>query len=568
MKKNIKVLGAAAAALLAVAPVVASATTVNADFTINPGANDNAEPNQTPLNINVTLNATAEKTTADDAAKSVKLSSSIGTISLSKDSTISIVDASDNTVNGPLQPGTPYRVQVDGMAINGLTNNVTYNLGKDTKFSGANATPNATPNVATGSQLVTAGTFTSATFTLTKNGDTTQPYFSNASNGVQLANGATANVNNGAGVSAADVNPDTTGGYTEDNILAAAKKAVNYSPTGDAPAGAVYVTDADDIAKQLKDQGLTKDANGQYNVPANGFHVTLVVKSLMSNKTASVVVPFAGSEANYSHFPFVTFDKNEVSKDGYSDNFEGVCAQGTQSKDASQLIRVIPLGSTFDSSDAVKGFKANVSKPSDSDEAKGTDSTIDMAVLSNPVNTQVPGQYTVTLQATNWANGKTTRFQYIVQVVENGATYQTVNYPAAYGVNVWNIAGNTASFTGRRVQGGSRVATFGTKTVNGVSYTEINKKGSNEWIQTQYLGNHSNNKPSNNGETKLNGVGRVSYNGKGAVRLLNADGHYVDQYVKKGASFKVWAEKTVNGQHLYRIGSQSQWIPAKYFSLN
>ncbi len=560
MKKNVKILGAAAAALLAVAPVVASATTVNADFTINPGANDNAEPNQTPLNINVTLNATADKTSDVDAAKSVKLSSSIGTINRTTGSVISIVNADGSDVKTPtLQPGVPYRVQVTEMAINGLTNNVIYNLGKDTKFSGADSN---TPNAATGSQLVTAGTFTSATFTLAKNGDATQPYFSNASNGVQLANGATANVNNGAGVLAKDV----TGGYTKDNIFASAKNAVTYSP-----AEAVYVTDADDVAKQLKDQGLTKNANGEYNVPANGFHVTLVVKSLMSNKTASVVVPFAGSEADYSHFPFVTFDSNEVSKDGYSDNFKGVWAQGTQSKDASQLIRIIPLGSTFDSSDAVKGFKANVSgtKPSDSTAAEGTGSTIDMAVLSNPVNTQVPGQYTVTLQATNWANGKTTRFQYIVQVGENGATYQTVNYPAAYGVNVWNIAGNTASFTGRRVQGGSRVATFGTKTVNGVSYTEINKKGSNEWIQTQYLGNHSNeNKPSNNGETKLNGTGRVNYNGKGAVRLLNANGHYVDQYVKKGSSFKVWAEKTVNGQHLYRIGSQSQWIPAKYFSLN
>lgn len=563
MKKNVKILGAAAAALLAVAPVVASATTANADFTINPGITNN-QPASTPLNINISLNATAGVTTGTDAANSVKASSSIGTLNRLEGSTVKIIDPENKdaeVTTDKLVAGHYYKVQITNVQVAGLTNSMTYNLGQ-AKF-GDSSNP-------TGSDLMTASDLTSAPFSLTDANNNQQPYFYNKgdNNTNQLADGATAYVNNGNGVTLAEGTSATAA-----NILAAAEGAVNTypgTPVDTPTSDNTLVWTTEDVAKQLKDQGLKANSKDVYSIPTSGFHITLSIKNLASGKTASVVVPFAGSEADYSHFPFVTFDKNKVSKeDGYSDNFSGVWAQGTQSKEANELIRTIPLGSTFDSSDAVKGFKANVSatKPSGSAEAKGTGSTIDMAVLSNPVNTQVPGQYTVTLQATNWANGKTTRFQYIVQVGENGATYQTVNYPAAYGVNVWNIAGNTASFDGStRVKGGSRVATFGTTTVNGVSYTRIGSKNSNTWIQTQYLGNHSD-KPANN-ETKLNGVGRVSYNGKGSVRLLNADGHYVDQYVKKGASFKVWAEKTVNGKHLYRIGSQSQWIPAKYFSLN
>jgi hypothetical protein len=42
-------------------------------------------------------------------------------------------------------------------------------------------------------------------------------------------------------------------------------------------------------------------------------------------------------------------------------------------------------------------------------------------------------------------------------------------------------------FNGNRVKDGKILATYDTKTVNGVSYTRINSKTSNEWIQTKYL---------------------------------------------------------------------------------
>lgn len=64
------------------------------------------------------------------------------------------------------------------------------------------------------------------------------------------------------------------------------------------------------------------------------------------------------------------------------------------------------------------------------------------------------------------------------------------------------------------------------------------------------------------------GVIRVVYNGRGKVRLLDANGHYVHQYVNRGSRWKIFERGTINGKTMYRLGSQKQWIPAQYASLN
>lgn len=556
MKKNVKILGAAAAALLAVAPVVASATVANAStVTVNSGATTTVD-NASPLNFNVNLNATAGQTDIADIVKSVKLSVD-GNAAVNKFSTDNVQIVTANGANpvtsGTLQPGVQYRVLVKDINLSNLLTGKTWNLGAAEFQVGGTGSYSSTAKSA---ELMSGGNFLSAPFHLTKAGDPTQPYFVDDT-GNQVADNGTAWIGtSGDGVAWSQLN----GSATASAIRLAAEKAVKLFPQGDNPA--YFTTTDDNIKAQLSQQNVAFQ-NGAYVQPENGFYVTLTALSPMSNKTVSIKVPFQGAGVSYKGYPTINFSWDGDTN--YSSDFHGstrLVSKGKQNIPASKLVRTIKPGSTFNDSDAQKGFSATT--------ADGNGS-VDMSVLSNPVNTNVPGKYTVTLAATDWTTGKTSRLSYIVQVGDADTTYQTVNYPKEYGVNIWSIAGNTVSFTGNRQAGQSSVATFDTKTVNGVEYTRIESATSNKWIQSQYLGNHSNNKPakpSNNGETKLNGVGRVRYNGKGAVRLLNANGHYVDQYVKNGASFKVWAEKTVNGQHLYRIGSQSQWIPAKYFSLN
>jgi hypothetical protein len=79
--------------------------------------------------------------------------------------------------------------------------------------------------------------------------------------------------------------------------------------------------------------------------------------------------------------------------------------------------------------------------------------------------------------------------------------------------------------------------------------------------------NTNTNKPSTSSEEKVSGVATVTYKGRGGVNLLNAEGKYQNQYVKKGSAWKVFAKKTINGETMYRLGTQSQWIPAKYVSV-
>ncbi len=73
--------------------------------------------------------------------------------------------------------------------------------------------------------------------------------------------------------------------------------------------------------------------------------------------------------------------------------------------------------------------------------------------------------------------------------------------------------------------------------------------------------------PANN-RTAVSGVLRVSFNGKGRVRLFNSDGHFVNQYVSRDSQWRVFEKATINGQVMYRIGNQSQWIPAQYSAVH
>lgn len=36
------------------------------------------------------------------------------------------------------------------------------------------------------------------------------------------------------------------------------------------------------------------------------------------------------------------------------------------------------------------------------------------------------------------------------------------------------------------------------------------------------------------------------------------------QTVKNGKAYKVWEKAMINGELMYRIGTDKQWIPAKY----
>jgi hypothetical protein len=223
-----------------------------------------------------------------------------------------------------------------------------------------------------------------------------------------------------------------------------------------------------------------------------------------------------------------------------------------------------------------RGFTARQVNNSDSQKLTLTSQSV---ALSN-VNVNVPGVYSVTLKVTN-SDGRSTSLTYSVVVTPGniGATAtKTVTYVPGYSVRTWAIYGNTPSILGteNNVAANAQIQVYpnDTKTIDGVSYTKVVVSGgdTNKWIQTKYLDgswkntNTNTSKPSSS-EEAMSGVAVVTYKGRGGVNLLNAEGKYQNQYVKKGSAWKVFAKKTINGETMYRLGTQSQWIPAKYVSV-
>ena len=144
-----------------------------------------------------------------------------------------------------------------------------------------------------------------------------------------------------------------------------------------------------------------------------------------------------------------------------------------------------------------------------------------------------------------------------------------VYMPAISGHPNWkvNMLDADGHYTNVYLTTNSKWRVFGKKTINGVECYRLGNQ--NQWVPARYLDfNLDDAENQSNGETPLKGTVRVTYNGRGSVRLLNAEGHYVDQYIPKRSTWKVFAEKTVNGQHMYRLGNQDQWVPAQYVGLS
>lgn len=64
------------------------------------------------------------------------------------------------------------------------------------------------------------------------------------------------------------------------------------------------------------------------------------------------------------------------------------------------------------------------------------------------------------------------------------------------------------------------------------------------------------------------GTATINYQGSGNVRLVNSQGNYTSQYLPKNSTWKVWEKADINHEPMYRVGNQSQWVPAKYVSVS
>ena len=319
MKKNLRIVSAAAAALLAVAPVAASAVSVNAaDSSAVTTATNTAATNN-----NVSLNLNGAGDTANNAANTVNVSSNFSLNAPVKDTNNNVT--ANATLGGELTAtlnGTTVSASLADAAqdvtvssTDGKTNFYSFNkntnklenklndvvAGTDYKLTLTNmgfsfgssmrnkkitvkVAKDATLNGKTGDVQVTLdqyGNATGLTYTQTlhayNQSVTNAVYFINVNSGTTETKGTWMTLANNGKLNVSSVLDSLTKQY---KAVQYSNKAFNKVDISTTPA---------DVTAELKKAGVDVDASGNFTAP-DTFTVTLNAKSDVNGKTASLPV--------------------------------------------------------------------------------------------------------------------------------------------------------------------------------------------------------------------------------------------------------------------------------------
>ena len=436
MKKNLRIVSAAAAALLAVAPVAAAGV-------VAPASTVSAATSQEVTDLG-TLRGTIVLDRASNTQFSVKLSDAqkdailqLGGDALKnakpadmKDITVKSASASNS--NGEFQ-------QVVTFTVNDKAYQVTLNA----KFASQQGTP----------------------------------YFYNKDTNTVVNDGSTVSLN------------EIANGFSSSDLLNAIQKHYAWKTSDQSNDTINMTTTASDVESQLVAQGLKRASNGNFDYPANGFNLKLTAKSENGNSTTITVRINASVNYNAPAFVFnnTVYYNDNTTAAGTTDN--NLVLKDT--KDA----KVIVNGKFNDKvvTDSVLAYVQSAygtgfdKTPADLAAHQQLINPSNIKIDSSKVNPSVAGLYPVTITASNPA-GFTSKLT--VYVIVMGPTEKAPQeYVKADNTKVYNINGNVVSEAANvpALAKGAAVYTFGKVTVNGVEYTRINKEGSNEFVKSSDL---------------------------------------------------------------------------------
>ena len=469
MKKNLRIVSAAAAALLAVAPVAASATsTVFADSFVTGSVTPGTGVSSTTTfsaGINV-LNNGAVKA-GDNASKlTARVWSEVGTPNITNQSikvypaqfesssNKLIVDASkydDANAVDTLQAGVQYVAVIKNMTITGLAANTTYKINDNEVKTDNNK--NTAPI-----GLVSRVFYVGAT---TANG---VPFARETASGKEVKSGVV-----GLG----------NGKYTVSAVVDAikAKYDVQTTVADNNPAFSEWQDLTGDVKAGLKAAGITVKDDGSFAKPATPFTVNATLHS-SNDVTVNFPVtvnpdPLSEGDATFPQMT-VTIPYSTTATDTHKHVFVG---QNNTLDVGDSSFNYVPLNTGVPVDEIRRAFATTVS-------ASNTAALTPNVDISK-VNTAVAGKYPVTVSATN-TDGKTTSVTFFLTVGAKGATYTKVQADLD-NVPVYDITGNTVTDTKTTVKNGDQIATFGTVTVDGKSYTRINSADSTKFVETKYV---------------------------------------------------------------------------------
>lgn len=116
---------------------------------------------------------------------------------------------------------------------------------------------------------------------------------------------------------------------------------------------------------------------------------------------------------------------------------------------------------------------------------------------------------------------------------------------------------DAGKYTNDYVVTDTTIKALASKVVNGVTFYKV---AENRWIPAKFAEVLSDKEVAFKGVAKTFVKGHANY----AVAMLDANGKYTGKFLKQGSSFKVFAKKVINGHLCYRLGTQAQWVPARF----
>ena len=464
MKKNLRIVSAAAAALLAVAPVAAAGvSTVFADTTI-PVVGGTTTDGVTTAKLELNVTNAASLVDGDVASK---VAASLATPTLPTGANVipgkaSIYEATANAdgtgtvaastkAADKLEKGKSYVAKVP-VTISGLKANTDY-------------TVNGKKETSDGTGVISGVQVQSKVFSVANTALKGAPYVTYVDDTTKK------DVIADSGSVDLDVNSYTVSAIA-DKIDSSRGKSGKYTAkttAGDDPqaAKASFLNLEQDVKDGLKAAGVTVKADGSFDKPAAPFTVTTHLYAT-NGKTATfnVRVNPTATKGDDS-FPQMFFN-------GQKDALKGTT---TIDSIGDVNFNYVPVNGVVDTKAIQDAFKTQVS---------ATDTTVMIPTVdASKVNTKVAGKYPVTVSATN-ADGKTTKVTFLLTVGVKGATYKTVQSDGD--VPVYKIDGNTVTDSKTTVKNGDQIAVFGDPIkVGEKSYTRINSADSDLYVESKYV---------------------------------------------------------------------------------
>ena len=473
MKKNLRIVSAAAAALLAVAPVAATGvSTVFADsnVTVVGGTTNNSA---TTAKFTLTVNNAMSLVDGDPASK---LTVSLANPTLPTGASVSTSSAKVYTTGQILGIDADGNVKwsasdAESKNAGNLNKSTVYqtlvyvtltNLKADTKYTFNNTFEPTTSFTRTAdkSGVISNVPVVSAPFSLANTTLTGAPYVKDATKGTAVDSGSV------------DISSQS---YSVKGVTQAIENKYQVGVTttnGTTPATGHWTGVMDDVRAALKAAGVTtkNDPDESFDKPAAAFPVTLHYFATNGKTGTFLVTVNPNPTEGDATFPAMTLA-------GFNN---GNAFTGTKNIDAlpeNVSFNYVSVNGVVDTDAIAKAFATTVST---------TDKTpLTPKVDVSKVNTKVAGKYPVTVSATN-AEGKTTKAVFFLTVGAKGATYKTVQSDGD--VPVYKIEGNVVTDSKTTVKNGDTIAVFGDPIkVGEKSYTRINSADSNLYVESKYV---------------------------------------------------------------------------------